>query len=364
MNTQLNARQLQQFPLNAQGITSILDEIVTSTKTLATLRGFVNFAPLPTGLDNINKDIWYSYQLGLEQFRKDEIRQKSPDAATEVARVKKCVRVKLNELAIYYINNILIPYRASKKFTGWVGSQNPSFKHPQRGGAGSTFTFQAWDDRGSAADKVKQRDGYKCLLTGRVDPVKLDKNWNPDQNTVFEITQAAHIIPFALNTKKCTATSMTWVWNALENFAGVSLKDLKGSGINDQTNIITLSSSAHHYFDALRLSFEPRPANIGNNYGVVKYGTIAPRAKFPDVVEIIDDTRAQAVNHANHLDAPKQVYLNLHCAIVKCYNASGMADIIDKYLEDYDDTGTRATDPGQDIPVDLKEVYKTLIEAY
>ncbi|KZT01958.1 uncharacterized protein LAESUDRAFT_443286 [Laetiporus sulphureus 93-53] len=236
---------------------------------------------------------------------------------------------QLDDLAEYYYTSILVPVRAA-------GGKTPAPRsHPFRNQFDLTVTPELEKRLSTLKAKALVRDGYKCVVTGKVDQDHVDKvtTWTGFD---LDITDAAHIMPFSLNDFEETEVPMmadeTAIWTALQAFSGRSLDGLKGDGINSLQNVLTLSASVHRLFCQLVLAFEPMEAEP-NVYRILTWGKAKNRRDLSEIVTLSD--------HSNSGKAlPNPVYLSLHAALCKVLHASGRAEELDRILADLNEGET------------------------
>ncbi|KAN0072057.1 hypothetical protein V8E54_009786 [Elaphomyces granulatus] len=196
--------------------------------------------------------------------------------------------------------------------------------------------------------KSLQRDDYRCIVTGTIDPaaeraypdVVFDENW-------MGPTNASHIIPFALGRYQNAAQvsfyspyyyappksefqeqTICHIWTTLFALFPALHDVISADTINEPKNVMTLLEVLNTQFGKLnfalsQLHFLPSPDVHGKR-----------QVKF---------------ERYNHCDLPSRILLETHAAIARIFNASGKADQIDKVLRDCDEIRCLASDGSTDI---------------
>ncbi|EIW55637.1 uncharacterized protein TRAVEDRAFT_129055 [Trametes versicolor FP-101664 SS1] len=174
-----------------------------------------------------------------------------------------------------------------------------------------------------------QRDGYRCMLSRRLDVDSLDNGLIPvDEATTGMVvhTHCTHI--FAKSTNEDLSDSAQAAYAAslhaiLHRFGGVdSTEELNGANVHRLENILTLSLDTHTSFDRLQLWL----------------------AKIPGMVPStrVDFTTPDPVT----LPLPEARYLRTHAACARVAHLSGVAECIAKILHEEEVTRVLAADGG------------------
>ncbi|KAG8730210.1 hypothetical protein FRC10_002981 [Ceratobasidium sp. 414] len=225
---------------------------------------------------------------------------------------------QLKALGCWYRDGVLIPMRASGHRTPWI-TTHPSADSPNGAGDHNVAGLEpAARDQANTRASAAERDGHCCVLTG----IYSDKH--PDAKTLdlfTDPTVAAHIIPFFWIGGKPKDRPM--IWTVVERYAGIKLEELNGKEINKLQNVLTVTEHVHKRFGNLEIWLEAIP-NRPNSYYLRK--ARAGLLVRPDGYEIIFTTGP----------LPEPRYLALHAACARVLHVTGMAEGIDKLLEDWE----------------------------
>ncbi|TFK53841.1 hypothetical protein OE88DRAFT_1656216 [Heliocybe sulcata] len=203
------------------------------------------------------------------------------------------------------------------------------------------------DDQTAKAQALL-RDGYRCLISGRYDPLAMERLDVPvDEFFKFgpaASTECAHIVPastyFHVKTdnldqdpnKENYAASVLAV---LMRF-GYNVDKLNNTNVHSLSNVMTLEKSTHDFFDQLRLWLEP--TDTPNCYRVQ---ALDPRYTHPGRQLVTFSTP-----DPEHLPLPSAELLALHAVCAKVAHLSGAAEYLDELDRDLEMSNVLASDGG------------------
>ncbi|OJJ86197.1 uncharacterized protein ASPGLDRAFT_45242 [Aspergillus glaucus CBS 516.65] len=127
---------------------------------------------------------------------------------------------------------------------------------------------------------------------------------------------------------------------------------IKPEQINAGCNLMILSSSLNDEFGALELALEP--TDDDRTYKIVTYPNFSGSEAhyFPPANR--DGTRLVTFHHhEGPLELPSHTLLSTHSAVARILHASGMAEIIDRVLEDAAEVKCLASDGSTDLQIML-----------
>ncbi|KAB5588025.1 HNH endonuclease [Ceratobasidium theobromae] len=187
-----------------------------------------------------------------------------------------------------------------------------------------------------AKEQALIRDNYRCMLSGTIDSRSLQTTpalrteilSNPLLNA--GPTQCCHILPqyitqhLTMGESKQIPPAVALV---LRQFGGVMPDELRGEGMHHLRNIMTLENGIHISFDDLLIWLEPVE---GEEHQYEFRRELPIHQNVPDVLNF-------TTMHEG-LSFPDRQYLALHAACAKVVHMSGAAELIDKLLEEMEDT--------------------------
>ncbi|KDQ61386.1 hypothetical protein JAAARDRAFT_190164 [Jaapia argillacea MUCL 33604] len=184
----------------------------------------------------------------------------------------------------------------------------------------------------AAREKALIRDGYRCILSGKLDAESYITR--PAALQIYEAspsavsaTQAAYIFPDLTN-RGITGDNegapknqhSSTVWTVMERFGQVyGEEELDGSNIHRLENVMTLNPDLYEFFDTLHMWLEP--TDKPNQYKI----TATSDVFLIGLPQLVTFTTSDAKN----LPLPSPRYLALHAACVRVLNLSGAAKRID-----------------------------------
>ncbi|KAF9557547.1 hypothetical protein CPC08DRAFT_764524 [Agrocybe pediades] len=204
---------------------------------------------------------------------------------------------------------------AQKRDTSSGGIQpSPSPLTPLLGATTNAVGLVKSRDGGSFREKVLNRDG-KCMISGRKDfRIGIEEiralNAAPQ---IYGKLEAAHIIPFSLNSDRQAKGQAAQTWSMLRAWSGNELQvtRLAGKNINSIRNGMLLEVHMHAVFDEFLIYFEQIPDS--NRKYIVKL-TIPGLNVFHDLI-----TDSMEVTFSGEdADIPDPLYLKIHASVAKC----------------------------------------------
>ncbi|TBU33647.1 hypothetical protein BD311DRAFT_711563 [Dichomitus squalens] len=278
------------------------------------------------------------------------------DAYKEARRLDSC---HFAQLADFFWRNIIVPVRVSG---GRTPQPRSRMSHSGIASADASHSpgMEAVNALQGVIKATLERDRYRCVVTGKVDPETVANGPGSLTGTGYEVTRVAHIIPFSLRNSvgyssdcdSASAAHIPSIWCALECFGGISLAKLMHNGINSLDNVITLSATLHRYFTELQVALEPVP-DAANTYKVLTWGKVAPRLGLPKTVKLFTSTDAPL---------PNPTYLALHAAICRLVWASARAEELTDVLTDLEDITLLAEDGSSANLINIA-IYRSLTVA-
>jgi len=151
-------------------------------------------------------------------------------------------------------------------------------------------------------------------------------------------TNACHIIPYSIiGEDKAKLDGKASVISMLSRFSGgeaVERLGLNGQAINRLGNMLTLQPTLHTMFGEFNLWFEPVP-DKGRRYRV--------RTGF-EYTYVEDGTEVDLISHAEGLEAPVPLFLDIHRAVGNIIRECSMCEDIVNWSRDYETTKTLSGD--------------------
>ncbi|KAK2799929.1 hypothetical protein FQN50_008322 [Emmonsiellopsis sp. PD_5] len=185
-----------------------------------------------------------------------------------------------------------------------------------------------------------RRDDYRCVVTRRMDTQRWEDLGCPS-DVPFGDLEAAHIIPSVYASWNDHLTSppmnVSKAWELLYRYfptikrVGVSVEN-----INDPSNGIMLRGHIHSEFGKFRCAFV---ATETPHVYTLKTFPSFPSDFFHFLPTDRIVTMQQAVG-AEDVDLPLPVILDCHHRIAEILNASGMGEVIEKLMREWEDVKT------------------------
>ncbi|KKZ66660.1 hypothetical protein EMCG_00223 [[Emmonsia] crescens] len=179
-----------------------------------------------------------------------------------------------------------------------------------------------------------RRDSYKCVVTRQMDTKHWVKQGRPS-GVPFGDLEAAHIIPFAYaswNDRPSMNVSKAWelLYRCFPTIrrAGVSIED-----INDPSNGIMLRSSIHCEFGKFRCAFV---ATETPHIYTFKTFSLFPSDQHAFLPTDGIVTMQQAID-SEDVNLPSPMFLDCHHRIAEVLNASGMGEVIENLIREWED---------------------------
>lgn len=186
-------------------------------------------------------------------------------------------------------------------------------------------------------DHCLERDGYKCVATGRY-----SGNHAHPQNAPTTYLEAAYIIPFALTNDGEAVDKHATIWANLRRYFP-ALRQFDSEQINSEKNILMLSMIVHKEFRQFRIIFEA--TGVAHQYRIKTF----PDA-VTDAIENLPRTRRVRFRvHNENWELPDPEFLRMHASIGNFLHMSGQAEIIDKVLKNFEDCGGLAPDGSSNL---------------
>ncbi|KAK9349819.1 hypothetical protein V1523DRAFT_421705 [Lipomyces doorenjongii] len=168
--------------------------------------------------------------------------------------------------------------------------------------------------------KLLSRDGWFSPV-GRVMDSSAPDTITPIGDNGSDSLEAAHIIPFS-------SSRNLILRNMLSKFAGEDLHALLTDKINDPSNALLLTATAHKAFDAFKFGFE-------NQDGRYLLRFVAPFRQLPgEVVRHAENEEIVVATNDPKIAKPSSLLCNIHLAVGRVLWASGAAEVIAKIIED------------------------------
>lgn len=210
-------------------------------------------------------------------------------------------------------------------------------------------------------NKCFQRDSYRCVVTGDMD----EEHWKAlgsPKEVDFGPLEAAHIIPLAYaswDKSSAPSNDTASAWEALFRcFPNVRKAGMQAENINDISNGIALRDTIHILFGDFCFAFKPTDSD--NVYELKAYNSFPSRDRrsFPENSRV-EFTRAE---DAQDLELPSPALLDCHYRVAEILNASGLAEVIERYRQDWDDIkGTAGGSLREDGGTDIGQILRAAL---
>ncbi|KIJ49955.1 hypothetical protein M422DRAFT_65849 [Sphaerobolus stellatus SS14] len=201
---------------------------------------------------------------------------------------------------------------------------------------------QTLDSYSKAKRDALIRDGYRCIITGKLDHISVKGGDVAYQDGLLvTITHASHIIDQSATQNltefhKCEYAAS--VHAILERFGQLdTVGELNGTGAHRLQNILTLDVAVHQYFDDLELWLDREPNDPIHCYRP---------AATADYLLLEIPTIIHFQSRRADLPLPDPCYLALHAACAKIQHLSGAAEYLSKVFNDIADLKVLAKDGG------------------
>ncbi|KAJ9249239.1 hypothetical protein DTO207G8_6893 [Paecilomyces variotii] len=191
-----------------------------------------------------------------------------------------------------------------------------------------------------------RRDGYHCMVTNIYDNRAAAHLIPSSAHTAP--TELSHIIPLSIGSWEDNKTDhkVAQIWATLGKcFPSINMKPTE---VNDDYNLMTLVSLAHSDFGNFTLAFEPTGAP--NEYKILRF---EKQSTFLNSALPNPNAQGDRIvtfrKHADDVDLPSPVLLETHAALAKILHASGMAEYIEKILDEREGIRCLSSDGTTDI---------------
>ncbi|KAH8815223.1 hypothetical protein F5884DRAFT_771587 [Xylogone sp. PMI_703] len=177
------------------------------------------------------------------------------------------------------------------------------------------------------------RDGYSCVVSKEMDYYHWKEIGEPD-GIDFCYVEGIHIIPFRYGRWDDTQRGVEEAWEALYRyFPGIRSAGMNANHINDPSNGMLLADYLHKQFGLFNLAFVA--TETPDTYKIKTYKRCPSRiqaALARDNTVIL-----KRASDAKDIELPNPVYLDCHHRTAEVLHSSGMGDIIEKKLRDWED---------------------------
>ncbi|OJD10285.1 hypothetical protein AJ78_08650 [Emergomyces pasteurianus Ep9510] len=184
-----------------------------------------------------------------------------------------------------------------------------------------------------------RRDSYKCVVTKQMET----ENWanlGHPSDVSFGDLEAAHIIPFSYaswNDRPTVLTDISNAWELLYRcFPAIRRVGMSVENINDPSNGITLRGPFHSEFGKFRCAFVA--TETPHVYTFKTFRT------FPtDLSLSLSTDRTVIMQRAagsEDVNLPSPTFLDCHHRIAEVLNASGMGEVIEAIIREWEDIKT------------------------
>ncbi|EDN04047.1 predicted protein [Histoplasma mississippiense (nom. inval.)] len=215
--------------------------------------------------------------------------------------------------ALYYVfktlaSGLLQPMKALS--TGASVTESPIIKHQRNADLVAANIPEPQSRTDEFRDKCLRRDGSRCVVTQRMD-INLWKNINrPSEG------------------EKNAAN----VWETLFRcFPSIRRIGMNARNINDASNGITLLDIIHKQFGKFRCAFEP--TETPHVYNFKTYLDYPYKKVFFPQDQKVTMRKAEG---GEDVKLPSPELLECHWRIAEILNASGMSEIIDRIIKDWE----------------------------
>lgn len=241
------------------------------------------------------------------------------------------------------------------------GATTPASSHlSPPGGLGGPDQGTPSRDR-SLSSVVRRRDGHRCVVSGMYDNDYLHLEEcagraPPDEDAGGTTTDAAHIIPHALNSAPRGTDidpAQQFVWGILNMFDTGIRDELAGANIDDPRNALLLAHDLHVQFGKLRVYFEKIPGEVHcYRFRKTRGARRLRRDCNPksDVLMFVNCEK-EGVERAT---LPSARLLKMHMACCKMLEMAGAAEYVESLLRDREEMevkGTLAEDGSSEVEV-------------
>ncbi|KAK6350067.1 hypothetical protein TWF696_006315 [Orbilia brochopaga] len=190
----------------------------------------------------------------------------------------------------------------------------------------------------SLQKKVRKRDGYRCVMTGKL-LVDLSDMYTSEEVKVrglsFGVIKCAHIIPHMLNevpNRLELADEKRQFWSLLNLYSPGTSDSLNAEKIDTPSNALMLCSEAREAFSELKIWLR----NIDGTYGA---------AEPVYTIECVDHGRITSpfwlsenrivLKSREGVPLPDPYLLNLHRALAMAASLSGAGEMLDVFMDEW-----------------------------
>ncbi|KAF9472842.1 hypothetical protein BDN70DRAFT_886520 [Pholiota conissans] len=239
---------------------------------------------------------------------------------------------EVERLAKVLLDDFLLPLQAQMSIKNRVdpsSSQTPTIDDT----ASNTESAEQREQRELSKSLFIREEG-RCAITHSLDPSLVPEN---DKEVVdgVSLLEAAHILPFALNTNNFTDPTLAGTrttWHIFKNWTGIDLDSLViREKINTSSNAILMNiSDLQAQFAKFKIWFEPIPGH--ENHYTVK--TSRRVRLLNGKVNAIARFRSRE-DSSGGIELPDPAFLRIHAALAKVLHACGAVDVFDEWERDF-----------------------------
>ncbi|KAF8885588.1 hypothetical protein BD779DRAFT_1532590 [Infundibulicybe gibba] len=261
--------------------------------------------------------------------------------------------VMLHDLGKTWVSHLLFIFRADASHSAQRNKAPSEIATPSLESTASLMDYGVTSGNrdGDFKDQLLERDGYRCIATGKVDVRHPLDEHHPFDEDLTTWLIGCHIIRRAISIYDSRKdpevfNSAMATFDILRNYAGLSEKTLQSleDNIDDPANGLLLSPESHLGFDNFRWCLQE--TDVLNKYKIKVYGRGHGIGKEGDskIVEFRDrSTEFQTGQakpnrkRAREIPLPEPCYLRIHAVIAGILHMSGAGKFFDELLEKYDD---------------------------
>ncbi|KAJ9227116.1 hypothetical protein DTO027B5_876 [Paecilomyces variotii] len=194
-------------------------------------------------------------------------------------------------------------------------------------------------------ERCLRRDNYRCMVTGIIENSAAQ---GAPPSAYTGSTELSHIIPLSIGSweDKKTDHKVAQIWATLRKcFPSISMEP---ADVNNDDNLMTLFELVHTDFGKFTLALEPTEAP--DVYKILRFEKQSTALNiFLPPPNSRGDRIVRFQKYADDVDLPSPVLLETHAALAKILHASGMAEYIEKILDEREGIRCLSSDGTTDI---------------
>lgn len=197
----------------------------------------------------------------------------------------------------------------------------------------------------SLRQRCLKQGGYRCAITGTRDPGSVTDPNDPAWHLCSRL-HFAHILPFAIGEDEGEQAQIYKIWKAIFYYFPALEDAIDAYDVNRGDNVFMIDWIFHEDFGHFRLVLEP--TETPNCYKARTFPNFQNRRHLHFLSGIFTFTD---YDNKGQYALPNPRFLHFHASMRHIPNASGLAEVYDHVLRDFDEIGCLSEDEQANVGV-------------